>query len=336
MRINRIIRVNNNLLLLLAYLISYLAFLRLSAWGGGFTSLNSIDFIVLAKLGIRFTSFFVAFIYLFKYQKIFIQYIKTPYVEMLFFLFFALLSIIYTSDIFISSFRLFEHMGYFFFTLIIVINLSRNYLATVDVVKRGVNLVLYGSGILVAAVWVTWFIAPEYVLRHLIGDIKGLGGDILQVHTLANIACLIYSVILHRLLCKIEKSKILDLLICVVMLVTIYMTHSRGGIAIAFTLTILIFIYHRHKKINFIVIPSVGLFVILFLSNNYNELLEFILRGQKQEDLIQLTARMFFWKSLLSDTLSDRFLIGYGYQNVRSRWDGKIFPGAGIFYFECT
>ncbi len=329
MRIKRNVLLNKNLLLLFAYLASYLVFLRLSAFGGGLTSLSTIDFVVLAKLGIRLATFFIAFIYLFKLQNYFMQYMKSPFVEMLLFLLFALLSIVYSADIFISSFRLFEHMGYLFFTLIVVINLSHNCLLTVEVIKRGVNLVLYGSGVLVAIVWVTWLIAPSYALRHIIGDIKGLGGDVVQVHTLANIACLIYSVMLNRLLQKREKLKIFKLIVCVVMLVTIYMTHSRGGLAIASVITLMIFFHHKYKKISLIVILLVGLFVIYLLVDSYNELFDFILRGQDQEEFVQLTGRMAFWYSLLRDTGSERFFIGYGYQMLGQEGMVRYIPEHG-------
>ena len=68
---------------------------------------------------------------------------------------------------------------------------------------------------------------------------------------------------------------------------------------------------------------------MVFLGNNFNEMVQYVLRGQEQKDLFQLTERTVFWATLIDDTVSDSFLLGYGYQMLSLAGMLKYFPEQG-------
>ena len=321
---------SSNIILLTFYVISFLAFLRLSHWTVGFHGILTTDPVVLAKIAIRVISFSVAFLYLFKYIKLINRYVRTPYLEMLLFLIVALLSLTYSSDPAYSAFRLTEHIGFFILSLVIVINLSRRSNKPKEVLKLGVDLTLYGMGFLVGIVWLSVIIAPEHafriVVRRDIGDITGLGGSILDVHTLAIISSIIYSVNLHRLFSISNSNKLINSILSVMMLTTIYLTHSRTGIIIVLLTTIIIIYRIRSSIYKTLLYVFLSMAIVVGVINYSNEIIEYLVRGQSFEEMLLLTERARFWLRLISDTLFDAPILGYGYQMLGNDGITKYFP----------
>jgi DNA-binding transcriptional regulator of glucitol operon len=318
-----------NFLLLILYLISFLAFLSLSAWSDGFHGFSNMGFVIQTKIIIKFISFSVAIVFLFKYSRLINQYIRTPYLEIFLFYIVASFSLLYTPDFTYSMFRLTEHIGYFIFPLVIVINISQRAKTPEDILKFGINLILYGLGLLVLITWLVAFIAPEYAFRHLIGNITGLGGSIIHVHTLAIISSIIYGVNMCRLFGFESGNKIINLTVSIIMLLTIYLTHSRTGILIVLVITMMI-VYQSHKNyikiLFYALLSSIGM---IFLIMNLDAVVELILRGQNLEELLSLTERTTFWKVLIVDTLSESPILGYGYQMMSYDGLSKNFTDLG-------
>lgn len=323
------IRIKKDRILMVSYVLSYLVFLRLSFWGGGFNSIDSLDVVTVSKITIRLITFSIAFIYLIKYVKFIGRYIRAPYIQFVYFLLFSSFSLLYTSDFFYSTFRLVEHVGYLVFSLVIVVNVSRNSSDTEEVIRKCVNLILYSLVILITIVWCASFLVPEYVYRHIVGDVKGLGGAVLHIHTLANIASLVFGVSLHRLFCLQSKNSILNYLIPVAMVVTIYMTRSRSGLGMILILTLLVLIYHSKNKFVRYTFPVAIAFIIVVVSSKYETIVQYILRGQQLDDLLRLTERVRFWSYLVSDTFNESPLLGYGYQMLSTNGIIKYFPDMG-------
>ena len=318
-----------NFLLLILYLISFLVFLRLSAWSDGFSGFSNMNFVIQTKIIIRLISFSVAIVFLFKYSRLINQYIRTPYLEIFLFYIVASFSLLYTPDFSYSMFRLTEHIGYFIFSLVIVINISRRAKTPEDVLKFGINLMLYGLGLLVSITWLVVFITPEYAFRQLIGNIVGLGGSIIHVHTLAIISAIIYGVNMCRLLSFESGNKIINLIVSIIMLLTIYLSHSRTGLLIALFITTMI-VYQSHKNYTRILFYALFLSIgMIFLIMNLDAVVELILRNQKIEEFLSLTGRVAFWKVLIVDTLSESPILGYGYQMMSYDGLSKNFTDLG-------
>jgi hypothetical protein len=315
----------NNILLFFLYVLSYLVFLRLSFWSSGFTGFVTANPVILAKVAIRGVTFFVAILYCIKYFHSINQFIRTPYLEMLFFLMVAFFSLTYSADFSYSAFRVIEHAGYFVFSFVIVVTLSKSTQSPDDVLKLGVNLVLYGLVSLVAVVWLASFVAPEYAYRHLIGDINGFGGAILHVHTLGIIAAIIYAVNMCRLFSSYGGNKIMNIVMSACMLWTIYLTHSRTSLLISFVITMVVIFQsskNTYKVLLYLFIGSIGLVIFIM---KFDELIEYVLRGQQIGDLIQLTERVRFWRVIIADTLTESPLLGYGYQMMSNDGISKYF-----------
>jgi O-Antigen ligase len=313
----------------IAYVLSFLVFLRLSAWGGGFNSLYSLDVVSISKISIRLTTFAIALLYLLKYAKLFFPFVRGPYIQLLLFLGVGSISLIYTSDLFYSGYRLVEHVGYLVFSLVIVINISRSSVSSKEVIKRGVDLVYYGVGLLILVVWMTFFIAPEYAFRHLVGDIVGFGGSMLHVHTLANIACLAFGISLHRLLSFESKNRLYNYIVPVAMVLTVILTRSRSGIVILVALSVMILVFHRKKKSAVFIFTMVFSFVCVLLVDNAKGIFGYLLREQELEDLLRLTERTRFWEALIVDTWHQNPFLGYGYQMLSENGIVKDFPNYG-------
>jgi len=244
---------------------------------------------------------------------------------MFFFLVFAFVSLIYTSDFSYSGFRWIEHAGYFVFSFVIVVNLSKRTNSREEVLEFGVNLLLYGLFLLVAVVWLTFYIAPEYASRHLIGDISGLGGSMLHVHTLGIVAAMIYAVHMCRLFSDYGGSKIIHSLISASMLWTIYLTHSRTSVLISLVVTSVIFFKSNKTALKVLLYLFIISAVLMIAIMYFDQLLAYVLRGQQVEDFIHLTERVKFWKVIIADTLTESPLFGYGYQMMSYDGVSKYF-----------
>ena len=305
---------SKNILLLTLYVVSFLAFLRLSHWTMGFQGSIFSDPVVLTKFLMRITSFSVAFLYFFRYIRFINYYVRTPSLEMLLFLVVAFLSLTYTPDFVYSVFRLTEHIGFFVVSLVIVINLSRRTNNPNEVLAIGVRLILYGMGLLIGTVWLSVIFWPEYAFRHVIGEIEGLGGSILDMHTLAIISSIVYSINLNRLFSISDNNKLINLTLSAMMLVTIYLTHSRTALFIVLLATLVILYRTRSGILKLLLYAFLGIVAVVGTAMYLNDIMEYVLRGQSYEELLLLTERGRFWTILISDTLSDSPILGYGYQ----------------------
>jgi len=304
----------NNIILLALYVVSFLAFLRLSHWTMGFQGSIFSDPVVLTKFLMRITSFSVAFLYFFRYIRFINYYVRTPSLEMLLFLVVAFLSLTYTPDFVYSVFRLTEHIGFFVVSLVIVINLSRRTNNPNEVLAIGVRLILYGMGLLIGTVWLSVIFWPEYAFRHVIGEIEGLGGSILDMHTLAIISSIVYSINLNRLFSISDNNKLINLTLSAMMLVTIYLTHSRTALFVVLLTTIIILYRTRGVLLRLLLYVFLGIVIVVGTAMYSYDIMEYVLRGQSYEELFLLTERGRFWTILISDTLSDSPILGYGYQ----------------------
>jgi hypothetical protein len=305
---------SKNILLLTLYVVSFLAFLRLSHWTMGFQGSISSDPVVLAKFLIRIASFSVAFLYLFKYIRFINYHVRTPSLEMLLFLVVAFLSLTYTPDFVYSTFRLTEHIGFFVVSLVIVINLSLRTNNPNEVLAIGVRLILYGMGLLIGTVWLSVIFWPEYAFRHVIGEVEGLGGSMLDMHTLAIISSIVYSININRLFSILDNNKLINLALSVMMLVTIYLTHSRTALFIVLLATLVILYRTRSGILKLLLYAFLGIVAVVGTAMYLNDIMEYVLRGQSYEELLLLTERGRFWGILVSDTLFNRPFLGYGYQ----------------------
>jgi O-antigen ligase len=69
--------------------------------------------------------------------------------------------------------------------------------------------------------------------------------------------------------------------------------------------------------------------IVVGVINYFNEIIEYLVRGQSFEEMLLLTERARFWLILISNTLFDQPILGHGYQMLGDDGITKHFPDLG-------
>lgn len=305
------------------FIISFLPFLRLSAWGSGFSGLESVDTVSIAKIIIRIGTFSILLSYLALRIHRLIDLVKGDNLIIINFYFLGLLSLAYSSDRFYSGFRLVEHVGYLLFALAILIK----QFPTVNT-HKAINLVLYSCGMLVTIVWLTYFWNPNYAFRMLHGTLATFGGHILHIHTLGIIAAMIYGVIFFRLLCRkkfLTTLSIFHILVVFLMFLTVILTRSRTSLIILVIVTMVIVWRTYPYRIGSICLVLALLYLLTVDQSVIDQFVSYFLRDDSVENLRTMSSRTRIWEEVIAQTWEESPLLGYGYQMLSDK---------GIYFFS--
>ena len=320
--------ISRNLLSLL-FIVSFLPFLRLGMWGGGVENLAAGDIVSVSKMLVRVVVIFFVAIFFMKHFRQLNDLLKGPSLSLIIFYLFGFLSLLYSSDIFYSTFRLAEHVSLFFLTLFLGLHWSNRLQSNELLIAKAINLMIFGLSTIVITVCIFVVIGSADVWRHMIGDSVGLGGLVIHVHTLAITCALLYGMLLGKLSSASNSSKIGLLLACVVLLVMIGFTLSRTGYLLVFLVTTIVLIQHK-KLVTAVAVCFFGLLVtMLFVDIDLSIPLEIAARGQNFQELISLSSRVTFWSELVVDTTFQRPIFGFGYQMLSEDGTTKIFSSLG-------
>lgn len=313
----------------LVFIVSFLPFLRLSMWSGGYDTIAAGDPVSIVKVAIRLIMMLVVFIYCVKYHRELNQLIKGPNLSLFIFFLLAFFSLSYSSDPIYSAFRLAEHVGLFLMAVFIVFGWSRELDNYTAIISKIIDLVIYSLFPLILIIWAFLAFGSPYVWRHMIGDSVGLGGQVLHVHTLAIICSILFGLFLNRFFVNFGFLKLFYGLASVLVLITLFFTLSRTGYFMAVISALAILIHHKKLILAFFMAFLVLFWAGLNIELDFGLVVDLVKRGQTLEDLISLTTRTIFWKELIVDTTLESPFLGYGYQMMGPDGTTKVFESLG-------
>lgn len=318
-------RVRYSTFLAVSFVGLFLSMLNLTFWAGeGTTSFSGLWGASKAAMRLLFIVLGIWYIF-FRYRVTF-AYLSPVFMLSIFFLM-AFFSIYYSGDLWLSSLRLFEHVGIFIGVAALWLSLDQDNRS-----GNMVSLIAVSCFLLVLVVWAFLLVDPILATRKL-GELGlVLGGEVLHSHTLGHASVLTTLIIFYRwnTLSKNILTRVIKILVIALLLTTIALTQSRSTLIILICGCVYILslktsargIFAKYRRL-FLILAAMALVILIFPL-----FVEAMLRGETVSEIQNFGNRSSHWAAVAKNVFRDAPLFGYGYQMLSpTGYEFELVPG---------